>query len=186
MKESLDDILKKKRIERIGAEEGGGNSLCGLYDLIKKYFDNGFLMVEIGCWTGVSTRLFALHCARIYAVDAWDLLDGYNDYTKKDLAENEINFDRNIEGYGNIIKIKDMSITAAERFDDESLDCVYIDGDHNEDPVYNDIKIWLPKIRKGGIISGHDYPYGGIKSALERHGIVPDDIFNDTSWVKEI
>ena len=41
--------------------------------------------------------------------------------------------------------------------EDESIDIVFIDADHSYEGVYNDILKWEPKVRKGGIISGHDY-----------------------------
>lgn len=44
-----------------------------------------------------------------------------------------------------------------------SLDFVYIDGDHSYDFVMQDIIIWGRKVRKGGIVSGHDYFYDSNK-----------------------
>jgi predicted O-methyltransferase YrrM len=40
---------------------------------------------------------------------------------------------------------------------DKSRDLVYIDASHNYEDVKQDIEDWLPKIREGGIICGHDY-----------------------------
>lgn len=48
---------------------------------------------------------------------------------------------------------------AAELFADESLDFVFIDGDHSFFGCHQDMVDWLPKIRKGGLFSGHDYNY---------------------------
>jgi hypothetical protein len=39
----------------------------------------------------------------------------------------------------------------------DNLDFVYIDGDHRYESVLRDITVWEPKVRKGGIIGGHDY-----------------------------
>ena len=36
------------------------------------------------------------------------------------------------------------------------LDFVYIDGDHNYEAVKQDIKLWYPKIKNGGVLGGHD------------------------------
>jgi len=49
------------------------------------------------------------------------------------------------------------SATAAELFNDQSVDAVYIDANHAYDFVKQDIEEWLPKIRPGGILGGHDY-----------------------------
>ncbi len=45
----------------------------------------------------------------------------------------------------------------AANYEDNSFDYVYIDSDHRYEPTVNDIKIWWPKVKKGGILAGHDY-----------------------------
>ena len=46
---------------------------------------------------------------------------------------------------------------AVEDFADESLDFVYIDGNHDFRYIAEDLAEWTKKVRIGGIISGHDY-----------------------------
>lgn len=53
--------------------------------------------------------------------------------------------------------IEQPSIKAAKRFSNESLDLVYIDANHSEEAVTQDIKIWYSKVKMGGILCGHDY-----------------------------
>jgi len=53
--------------------------------------------------------------------------------------------------------IKDFSLEACKLFKDEYFDFVYIDADHTESAVYADLNAWYCKVRKGGILSGHDY-----------------------------
>jgi hypothetical protein len=44
---------------------------------------------------------------------------------------------------------------------------VYIDANHTHEEVKKDIQAWLPKIKKGGIISGHDYGgWEGVTQAV--------------------
>jgi len=57
----------------------------------------------------------------------------------------------------NAVFYKDMSLVAAERIVGGSLDFVYIDANHLFDYVMQDIIQWTKKVRKGGIVSGHDY-----------------------------
>ena len=49
---------------------------------------------------------------------------------------------------------------AAPRFPDESLDFVYIDSSHELQETLQEMKLWWPKLKSGGILSGHDYANG--------------------------
>ena len=51
------------------------------------------------------------------------------------------------------------SIKASELFKDNTVDYIYIDGDHSLG-FYDDLRVWIPKIRIGGILSGHDFKCG--------------------------
>lgn len=53
--------------------------------------------------------------------------------------------------------IEKSSMDAVKDFEDESLDFVFIDANHYYENVKNDIEEWTKKVRKGGIVSGHDY-----------------------------
>lgn len=57
---------------------------------------------------------------------------------------------------------------AAHAFEDESIDFMFIDGDHSTEAVLRDIEIWLPKVKKGGIIAGDDIEWGSVKQAVEQ------------------
>ncbi len=46
---------------------------------------------------------------------------------------------------------------AAEDFEDNSIDFVYIDANHGFKYVAEDLWEWSKKVRSGGVISGHDY-----------------------------
>jgi len=58
---------------------------------------------------------------------------------------------------GKFIIVKKDSLEAVEDFEDGSLDFVYIDANHHFNAVVQDLIHWSRKVRKGGIISGHDY-----------------------------
>lgn len=59
----------------------------------------------------------------------------------------------------------------ANKYDNESLDFVFLDGDHSYEGLKKDIMAWLPKVKKdGGIIAGHDFSYNqypGIIQAVQ-------------------
>ena len=86
-----------------------------------------------------------------------------------------------------ITDIKGTSWEMANNFEDESVDFVFIDAGHEYDSVVKDITSWLPKIKKGGIISGHDYfnPCG-VKQAVDE--LITDVKFcsDGIIWYKEI
>lgn len=56
--------------------------------------------------------------------------------------------------------IRDLTEPASKLVDDNSLDFVFIDADHSEEGVTNDINNWGPKVKSGGFIIGHDYSKG--------------------------
>lgn len=63
-----------------------------------------------------------------------------------------------------------FSHEAVLKIKDASLDFVFIDGDHSYAGVKKDIKLWLPKVKKGGWIGGHDYNHPrlpGVKKAVD-------------------
>jgi hypothetical protein len=70
-------------------------------------------------------------------------------------------------------KIRNNSIEASNQFEDNSLDFVFIDASHEYEDVKKDIQTWLPKIKKNGILAGHDYYVGehdyfpGVKRAVD-------------------
>jgi len=59
--------------------------------------------------------------------------------------------------YPNCKLVKKLSMDALDDFPDRSLDFVYIDGNHGFGYVAMDLAQWCRKVRKGGVIAGHDY-----------------------------
>jgi hypothetical protein len=56
--------------------------------------------------------------------------------------------------------IRMTSVEASKLFADNYFDLVFIDADHTKKSVTEDIGVWLPKIKEGGVICGHDYSGG--------------------------
>jgi len=57
--------------------------------------------------------------------------------------------------------LREYSLAAARLIEDHSLDFVFIDGNHAYEYIMQDIQAWLPKIKSGGLLSGHDYRVKG-------------------------
>ena len=64
-----------------------------------------------------------------------------------------------LDPYPNCKIIRKTSMEAVEGFEDESLDFVYIDANHEFRYIAEDLFEWTKKVKKGGIVSGHDYFY---------------------------
>ena len=80
------------------------------------------------------------------------LVDPYiDDDERYKFAKNKVNF------FSCMRLIRQTSKEAVKGFKDDSIDVVYIDGNHEYDYVKEDIDIWYPKVKKGGVIGGHDF-----------------------------
>jgi hypothetical protein len=53
--------------------------------------------------------------------------------------------------------IRKPSIEAAADFKDESMDFIFVDGDHSYEGTLADCIAYYPKLKKGGFFCGHDY-----------------------------
>jgi hypothetical protein len=60
------------------------------------------------------------------------------------------------------------TLSAAERVTERSFDAVFVDADHRPEAVLADIRAWLPNIKPGGQVTGHDWDYHHIGALLER------------------
>ena len=132
-------------------------------------------VLEIGAYAGASAIVWGLAVkghkvkhAEVYSVDPWDsYLDLERNrrirYRMMDvaLANGRIFelFRENIEAAGLstvCIPIKGTSAEAMASFDKESLDLIYIDGDHHVDAVKADLQRAVPLLKEGGLLCGDD------------------------------
>jgi len=188
MKE-LNELLREQRADfGIGRQ----NTLPGLYDLIqyvKESCSENLMVIEVGSFAGVSTELFAMTCKMIHAVDGWDLAisqNGYDGIPEEWLRKAEIECREKLSHYPNVIITKEISANAHTSFENGVYDLVYIDADHKEQAVIDDITWWMPKVRQGGFIAGHDYSnIYTVRNAVDSIFGKPDKIFGDCSWLKK-
>lgn len=131
--------------------------------------------VEVGSWKGRSSCFMAVEILNsgknieFYCVDTWK---GSEEHQEMDIIHSDNlyqEFIKNIEPVSNIIKpIRMDSLDASKTFEDETLDFVFIDAAHDYESVKKDIIHWYPKVKKNGILAGHDYaPSWGVKRAVD-------------------
>lgn len=99
---------------------------------------------EIGVQNGIfSEQILTAWKGNLLCVDVWNIDDEYNEARKRLCNRARL--------------LKGRSVEISRTIQDESLDFVYIDADHHYKSVKEDLEAWYRKVRKGGIISGHDY-----------------------------
>ena len=107
----------------------------------------------------------------LYLIDWWKHIHDY-----KDIAN--VSDEKQREFYLSVIKkfeddysvhiIRKDSLKASEQFPDEYFDWIYLDADHSYEGCSNDLEVWFPKLKKGGVFAGHDYVDGEMKGGSFR------------------
>lgn len=132
----------------------------GRNGLPELFHELGFKVgAEIGVLEGEYSEILckANPGIKLYCIDPWAPYGGYTDFVKKETFEKAYEKAKTTLAQYNCDFIKKFSMEALENFEDESLDFVYIDGNHTFQSCTNDIVEWSKKVKTGGIISGHDY-----------------------------
>lgn len=140
--------------------------------MIEKYGNNSHF-IEVGCWLGRSTCYMGVEIAnsnyniKFDGVDTWE---GSIEHQGLEEIKNGTLYDeflKNIEPIKHIVNpIRMTSIEASKIYEDNSLDFVFIDASHEYKDVLDDITHWLPKVKSGGCIAGHDYEYYEVNNAV--------------------
>lgn len=144
----------------------------------KQYLGDVNYAVEVGTWRGdFSLKMIRLLSPKKFsAVDPYRIFPGmvsapgseYNAQADLDkLAQSVKNL---LENNGASL-IREKSVDAAAHFQDNSLDLVYIDGDHTLAGVQQDLAAWWPKVKVGGIFCGDDYNPGKTGKGFD-YGVV--------------
>jgi predicted O-methyltransferase YrrM len=118
------------------------------------------VIVEVGVYEGLSLSYIIEPCRNnrntIYAVDY---------IYRKELKDNIAKW--NAEKFTQMLTMP--SVEAAKLFANDYLDMVFIDASHHYLDVKSDITAWLPKVKKDGILAGHDWQnnWPGVDQAVE-------------------
>lgn len=172
---------------------------CDLYYDVINQLDDDSVFVEVGVWKGKSISYAVVEAINknkninFFAVDTFqgspDEPQIMNDHSVVNniLYNDYMQYTAPIREH--IITINKPSVRAAKFFADKSIDFVFIDASHKYENVKADILAWLPKIKPGGVIAGHDYvtdqnhPDLGVAVAVnEVFNGKPIRIFENNGW----
>lgn len=115
------------------------------------------IVVDLGTYHGSSSAHIHKYCPQVKWIYAIDIREPDPERSLiRDLPR--VKF---VQGY---------SDACAEQFPDESVDLIFVDADHSQAGVQKDLAAWAPKIKRGGVIAGHDYGsrrHPGVKRAVD-------------------
>jgi len=125
------------------------------------YIKPGHRGAEIGVWQGDFSKMVLSTCTleTYYLIDPYTFMPEFpNRMYGGTVAKSQADMDQIFEQTkaklaplpGQQIWLRDLSEGAANQIEDDSLDFVYLDGNHLYDWVYKDLRLYVPKIKPGG------------------------------------
>lgn len=146
-----------------------------LLDFLPKHSIVGEIGVSKG---GYSEKILAqTQPQQLFLIDSWSsgIYQSYREIVeekfKKEIALRQIHIRQG------------MSTEELEKFDDGFFDWLYLDSDHRYENISKELEICRRKVKKGGIIAGHDYVTGAWLSR-RRYGVVEavNEFCNKYQW----
>jgi predicted O-methyltransferase YrrM len=158
----------------------------------------GGIFVELGAYKGKSTSFIVTEMInrnrdiQFYTVDTFQGDSGSTDskeieaYKKVDTSKMLDEFMENTKHLPEKLNVLiNNSDLCAKMFEDNSVDTIFIDAGHSYEAVIKDIAAWLPKMKDGSIMAGHDYnSWAGVKEAVDGAFDKPDKVENDCWFIK--
>jgi predicted O-methyltransferase YrrM len=125
------------------------------------------IVVEVGVYEGALSRMLAAlpMLDHLYVIDSWD---GYysrlGDEHMEKVAAGVIAWGAT---QSNVTVSRLDSSDAVAAFEDESVDFFHTDGDHSLAGIRRDIRMWEPKVKRGGILSGDNYEAATVAQGVD-------------------
>jgi hypothetical protein len=141
------------------------------------------LEFKIGVEVGVDRGFFSEELcvgnpdAKLYCIDPWVEYSDFNRRFKQHIMNKYYQQTVNRLKSYNCEIIRKKSIDGIKEFEDESIEYVYIDSLHDYNSCIEDLTTWSKKVRRGGVISGHDYREGKLNQFGTRYKVF--DAVND-------
>ncbi len=142
---------------------------------------DGGVIVELGVWQGRSALAMGEACCgtrkRVYAVDPWcDYRQGGVDVTTRLARWDLRSFDEVYERFlGHrrrlgleawVVPVRAPSLEAAKAWSHGPVSLLFVDGNHDYDAVIADLEAWTPLMAPGGTITGDDWNWDIVRSAV--------------------
>lgn len=157
-------------------------------------------IAEVGSWHGRSTRALAdnlLSNGKLYAIDHWAGSEGERETnhvsaSQKDGDHAFMEFFCNLLNHiqtGKVVSMRMKSMNAAECLSKTGIkfDMVFIDAGHGYEEVKADILAWLPLVKDGGMICGHDFRlWPGVPRAVNEIFGTIEQPLKTSFWMKRI
>lgn len=136
-----------------------------------RFLREGMEAVEVGVMLGNhAATLLARNPGRLHLVDTWSFERGATRMAPGMSGEDAFLAVRERFAGDERVRIhRRRSVDAAAQFAEQSLDFVYIDANHAFHEVVRDLAAWFPRVRIGGILSGHDYLLAGSDRTYAVH-----------------
>lgn len=150
--------------------------------------------VEVGTKEGRTTSFVLEHCpmVKVIGIDPWsqmvkdDDVNGGETYEQWDFKEIEREFWKCVEPWkSRLTFMRRTSRDSASKVEDGSQDIIFIDAAHDYDSVLEDISLWTPKIREGGILAGHDFQHSFpsvMEAVADSFNLMFVEIMPDSVW----
>ena len=148
------------------------------YQEVYNQSQDGYRFLEIGTWLGRSAANMAeiikagnkkIH---FYVIDNFEGSNGedtYKEFLGKHGGSSYIPFLKNMikcDTLESMIPIVGKSAIMADLFEDNFFNFIFIDASHTYEDVKLDVEKWYPKVKSGGLISGHDIWSEPVKRAV--------------------
>jgi hypothetical protein len=164
-----------------------------LYSSVVRKFPSNSHFVEVGTWKGMSAVFMAVEIInskkdiRFDCVDAWDFVPSQKEIPSHMFQGLYEEFLKNIQPVRHKINpVRSVSWDGATRYSDNSLDFVFIDAAHDYDSVTKDIRAWFPKLKKAGVIAGHDYECPDVRKAVTQFFMDQTVYESEGCWIVDV
>lgn len=142
------------------------------YDKAVGRLKDGDAVAEVGVWFGRSVIYLAQACKRagkrvkIYAVDTFKGEDPT--IVARHGGSIKASFLANVKrcGVEDMIEVVESDSAAAPAIVPDGLAFVFIDAAHDYESVKRDLAAWIPKVKPGGMIAGHDSQHEPVMRAV--------------------